>query len=54
MPALQPTPGGRGAQHQTDWCIADVEAGYVSPAKTLAMRAIDLLHDDARGFQQLG
>ena len=39
--------GGAGVHHQTDWCIADHDAGYVSPAKTLAMMAVDLLAGDA-------
>lgn len=48
IPVLHPVmTGASGAHHQTDWCISDFEAGYVCPAKTLAMMAIDLLHDDA-------
>jgi amidohydrolase len=48
MPLLHPMmTGAAGTHHQTDWCIADHEAGYVAPAKTLAMMAIDLLADNA-------
>ena len=49
MPVLHPVmTGGSGTHHQTDWCISDHDAGYVAPAKTLAMMAIDLLHDGAK------
>ena len=49
IPVLHPMmSGGSGCHHQTDWHIADHDAGYIAPAKTLAMMAIDLLHDDAR------
>ena len=48
MPLLHPMmTGAAGTHHQTDWCIADHEAGYLAPAKTLAMMAIDLLVDNA-------
>ena len=48
MPLLHPMmTGAAGTHHQTDWCIADHEAGYLAPAKTLAMTAIDLLVDNA-------
>ena len=48
MPVLHPMmTGGAGAHHQIDWCIADHEDGYVTPAKTLAMMAVDLLSNDA-------
>ena len=44
MPVLHPMmTGASGTHHQTDWCIADHDAGYVAPAKTLAMMAVDLL-----------
>ncbi len=44
MPVLHPVmTGGSGTHHQTDWCISDHDAGYVAPAKTLAMMALDLL-----------
>ncbi|MBT6154857.1 MAG: amidohydrolase [Planctomycetaceae bacterium] len=48
IPVLHPVmTGGSGAHHQTDWHIADHDAGYIAPAKTLAMMAIDLLHNGA-------
>jgi amidohydrolase len=48
MPVLHPMmTGAAGSHHQIDWCIADHEHGYVTPAKTLAMMAVDLLLDDA-------
>lgn len=49
IPVLHPMmTGARGAHHQIDWSIADKEAGYVKPAQSLAMMAVELLHDDAR------
>ena len=48
MPVLHPyMTGAKGKVHATDWHISDQEHGYVAPAKTLAMMAIDLLYDDA-------
>ena len=48
MPVLHPVmTGAQGQVHSTQWHIADPESGYVNPAKTLAMMAIDLLADDA-------
>ena len=48
MPVLHPMmTGATGRHHQTDWSIADHDAGYVAPAKTLAMMAVDLLCDQA-------
>ncbi|MFP6700171.1 MAG: amidohydrolase [Planctomycetaceae bacterium] len=48
MPVLHPVMAGAdGEAHSVDWHIADQENGYVSPAKTLAMMAVDLLADDA-------
>jgi hypothetical protein len=38
--------GASGAAHSTQWHIADPDAGYLAPAKALAMMAIDLLWDD--------
>ncbi len=49
IPVLHPMmTGAHGSHHQIDWSIADHNAGYVLPAKSLAMLAIDLLHDEAR------
>jgi len=54
IPVLHPMmTGGSGSHHQSDWCIADFDAGYISPAKTLAMMAIDLLHDDAQEAREV-
>ncbi len=48
MPVLHPMmTGAAGAHHQIDWCIADHENGYIAPAKTLAMMAVELLSNDA-------
>ena len=49
MPVLHPVmTGAAGTVHAPDWRIADPDAGYLAPAKTLAMMAVDLLADDAR------
>ena len=48
MPVLHPVmTGAHGEPHSVDWHIADKDNGYVSPAKTVAMMAVDLLADDA-------
>ncbi len=48
MPVLHPVmAGAHGEPHSVDWHIADTDNGYVSPAKMLAMMAVDLLADDA-------
>ncbi|MFA6108811.1 MAG: amidohydrolase [Candidatus Latescibacterota bacterium] len=48
MPVLHPAmSGATGSVHGVDWRISDPEAGYVAPAKTLAMMAVDLLHGEA-------
>ena len=48
MPVLHPVmTGAAGTVHGIDWRIADPDAGYLAPAKTLAMMAVDLLADDA-------
>jgi len=45
MPAIHPyMAGASGAGHGADWTISDKEKGYIGPAKTLAMMAVDLLH----------
>ena len=54
MPVLHPMmTGAAGSHHQTDWCIADHQTGYVAPAKTLALMAFDLLKDNAAGARQI-
>ena len=48
MPALHPYMGGAsGDFHSAEWCISDKEMGYLAPAKSLAMLAVDLLHGQA-------
>ena len=48
MPVLHPAmTGASGAIHSPDWIISDPAAGYLAPAKTMAMMAIDLLYDNA-------
>tara|TARA_Y100000758_G_scaffold261730_1_gene200104 strand:+ start:3384 stop:4721 length:1338 start_codon:yes stop_codon:yes gene_type:complete len=54
MPVLHPVmAGAHGEPHSVDWHIADTDNGYVSPAKTLAMMAVDLLADDASTGRQV-
>jgi amidohydrolase len=54
MPVLHPMmTGAAGAHHQTDWWISDPDAGYVKPAQSLAMMAVELLCDDARQARQV-
>lgn len=49
MPAIHPGLGGAaGRAHAADFRIVDQELAYVTPAKLLAMCAIDLLGGDAR------
>jgi metal-dependent amidase/aminoacylase/carboxypeptidase family protein len=48
MPALQAYMGGvSGVGHGSDYRISDPGLAYVTPAKALAMTAVDLLWDDA-------
>ena len=48
MPILQPgMQGATGTAHGTTWRIADPASGYLAPAKTLAMTAVDLLWGEA-------
>ncbi|MBT6149912.1 MAG: peptidase dimerization domain-containing protein, partial [Gemmatimonadetes bacterium] len=54
MPVLHPhMTGARGIVHGKDWHIADVDDGYLAPAKTLAMMAVELLGEDARQARQV-
>ncbi|MCH2126331.1 MAG: amidohydrolase [Pirellulaceae bacterium] len=54
MPVLHPMmTGASGTHHQTDWYISDHDAGYVAPAKTLAMMAVDLLSSEATLAQEV-
>ena len=45
--------GARGIVHGKDWHIADQDDGYLAPAKTMAMMAVELLADDARQARQV-
>jgi amidohydrolase len=48
MPLLHPMmTGAKGNVHSAAWQIADHDAGYIAPAKTLAMMVIDLLSNGA-------
>lgn len=54
MPVLHPAmTGASGVVHGSDWGIADPAAGYLAPAKVLAMMAIDLLYSDASTAQDI-
>jgi amidohydrolase len=54
MPLLHPVmSGASGSVHGPDWRIADLESGYVAPAKTLALMAVDLLWGDAARARQI-
>lgn len=54
MPVLHPVmAGATGDAHSVDWQISDHDNGYVAPAKTLAMMAVDLLADDAATAQNV-
>ena len=45
--------GASGVVHGPDWGIADPAAGYLAPAKVLAMMAIDLLYSDASAARDI-
>ncbi|MBS12231.1 MAG: amidohydrolase [Gemmatimonadetes bacterium] len=50
IPAIHPMmAGASGPGHSRDWHISDKEMGYLGPAKSLAMMAVDLLYGDAEG-----
>jgi amidohydrolase len=54
MPLLHPAmTGAAGAPHETDWHIADQAAGYVAPAKALAMMVVDLLAEGSAGARRV-
>ena len=47
MPAIHPyMSGANGVGHSADWHISDREMGYLAPAKSLALLAVDMLHGD--------
>ncbi|MGH7091905.1 MAG: amidohydrolase, partial [Stellaceae bacterium] len=48
IPVIHPyVVAAEGKAHGADWRINDPQHGYLTPAKLLAMTAIDLLHGDA-------
>ncbi|HIE27662.1 TPA: amidohydrolase [Candidatus Poribacteria bacterium] len=54
MPAIHPYIGGaEGTGHSMDWRVADPDIAYVTPAKVLAMTAVDLLYDDAQKAKEI-
>ncbi len=54
IPVLHPFVGGtQGPIHGADFAVLDYDAAAVTPAKMLAMTAIDLLADGAAGAQRV-
>ncbi len=54
MPVLHPAmTGASGTIHGIDWAITDHAAGYLAPAKTMAMMAVDLLYGDAATAREI-
>ena len=54
MPVLHPyMTGARGGNHSPQWHIGDFDSGYIAPAKTLAMMAIDLLGDGGESAEDI-
>jgi amidohydrolase len=54
MPAIHPFTGGAsGNAHATDWHAGSLEDAVLRPAKAMAMSAIDLLAEGARGAQHV-
>ncbi|MFT5089131.1 MAG: amidohydrolase [Candidatus Latescibacterota bacterium] len=54
MPVLHPSmTGASGGIHGPDWHIADPDAGYLAPAKTLATMVVDLLAEGADKAKQV-
>ena len=54
MPVIHPyVASARGKTHGADFHIHEPEHGYLTPAKLLAMTAIDLLYDDAAPARQI-
>jgi hypothetical protein len=48
MPVIHPyVAAAEGKAHGADWRINEPQHGYLTPAKLLAMTAIDLLYGDA-------
>jgi amidohydrolase len=54
MPVIHPyVASARGKTHGADFRINEPEHGYLTPAKLLAMTAIDLLHGDASPAKEI-
>ena len=54
MPALHPfIAGAQGPFHSAGWHIADHDLGYLAPAKSLAMAAVDLLWGNAENAKEI-
>ena len=54
MPVIHPyVASARGKTHGADFHIHEPEHGYLTPAKLLAMTAIDLLYDNAAAAKQI-
>jgi len=54
MPVIHPyVKGATGNAHASNWELADPEHVYITPAKLLAMTAIDLLHGDAAAARKV-
>ncbi len=48
MPAIHPyMAGATGPGHSAEWHISDKQMGYIGPAKSLALAAVDLLYGEA-------
>src|SRR6516165_9683458 len=54
MPVIHPyVVAAEGKAHGADWRINEPQHGYLTPAKLLAMTAIDLLHGDAAPAKEI-
>ena len=54
MPVIHPyVVAAEGKAHGADWRINEPQHGYLTPAKLLAMTAIDLLHGDAAPAREI-
>jgi amidohydrolase len=54
MPVIHPyVVGAEGKAHGADWRINEPRHGYLTPAKLLAMTAIDLLYGDAASAKEI-
>jgi amidohydrolase len=54
MPAIHPYIGGaEGSGHSADWRIVDPDMAYLTPAKVLAMTAVDLFYDNAQKAKEI-